>query len=56
MISAGTSVEIQGLRETVDSLRRIAARLPAELRAEIERVAHRLTEEADKLEAKLKAL
>jgi hypothetical protein len=46
-------VEATYLRGTADSLRRIAARLPAELRVEIQRVAGRLDEEAERLEAKL---
>jgi hypothetical protein len=45
--------DIQSMRDMADSLRRIAARLPAELANEIERVASRLDQDAERLEAKI---
>jgi chaperonin cofactor prefoldin len=47
-------VELQKLRETAESLRRIGARLPAELRSEIDRVARQIEDDAETLEAKIK--
>jgi hypothetical protein len=49
-------VELQKLRETAESLRRIAARLPAELRSEINRVARQIEDDAEALETKLNSL
>ena len=41
---------------TSESLRRIAARLPAELRSEINRVARQIEDDAEALETKLNSL
>ena len=49
-------VELKKLRETAESLRRIAARLPAELRSEINRVARQIEDDAEALETKLNSL
>jgi hypothetical protein len=48
-------VKVTNLHETTNSLRRIDARLPAELRVESERVAGRLDQDAKHSEAKLTA-
>jgi hypothetical protein len=56
MAATEALVELQKLRETAESLRRVAVGLPAELRAEIERVARQLDDEAEDLEVKLRSL
>jgi hypothetical protein len=56
MAATEALVELQKLRETAESLRRVAVGLPAELRTEIERVARQLDHEADDLEVKLRSL
>lgn len=45
--------ELRFLRETVESMRRIAADLPVELGREVLRVARRIEYDADELEGKL---
>ena len=45
--------ELRFLRETAESMRRIAADLPVELGREVLRVARRIEYDADELEGKL---
>jgi hypothetical protein len=45
--------ELRFLRETAESMRRIAASLPVELGREVLRVARRIEYDADELEEKL---